>query len=361
MLREPALEAAIIASPDDRAPYEVYADWLAERGDPRGEWIHVQLALELRPTDAALVARSSDLLRAHEADWTEALMSPSTRNPRITWRRGFIDDVEISGAYQSNDSTFVWKGLAPLATAIVMRSATIGALITHHGAGPDDHTLFEAMRDHPPPPTLRTLHLSCGNDDISWTQFGDLSIANAGLAHIETLAIAAGRVTLGAIDLPKLRELEIVCGGLPGHVLDSLANANWPMLEDLDVYLGTQEYSGTCTEDGVRALLRANLPAVRGLAIANCEFGDALAGLVARAPVVKQLCRLDLSRGTMGDDGARVILEHANRFAHLDVLDLTENYLSAEVAREVRSAVPSALIADQKTEDEYGRYVTVAE
>ena len=63
----------------------------------------------------------------------------------------------------------------------------------------------------------------------------------------------------------------------------------------------------------------------------------------------------------MGDDGARVILEHAKRFAHLDVLDLTENYLSTAIAREVTDALPRALIADQKTEDQYGRFVSVSE
>jgi hypothetical protein len=255
----------------------------------------------------------------------------------------------------------VWKHVAQLATAIAMRSATIGSLITHHGTGADDHSLFEAMRDHPPPPTMRELRLSSGDADISWTQFGDISIANAALANLEILAISAGRVMLGEIDLPRLRRLEIVSGGLRAHALASIANARWPMLEELDVYTGTEEYSGTCTEDGVRALLRANLPVLRGLGIENCEFGDALAGLVARAPIVQQLRRLDLSRGTMGGDGARVLVEHANRFAHLAVLDLTENYLTGAIAREVTAALPRALVGDQKTEDEYGRFVSVSE
>src|SRR5262245_11729153 len=35
--RDPALEAQCRASPDDPAPWAVYADWLIERGDPRGE------------------------------------------------------------------------------------------------------------------------------------------------------------------------------------------------------------------------------------------------------------------------------------------------------------------------------------
>jgi uncharacterized protein (TIGR02996 family) len=48
VLRDPTLESAIAERPDERGGYEVYADWLGERGDPRGEWIHVQLAIEDR-------------------------------------------------------------------------------------------------------------------------------------------------------------------------------------------------------------------------------------------------------------------------------------------------------------------------
>src|SRR5262249_2368564 len=44
-LRE-ALEEAIFESPDDVASHAAYADYLQEQGDPRGEFIQVQLALE---------------------------------------------------------------------------------------------------------------------------------------------------------------------------------------------------------------------------------------------------------------------------------------------------------------------------
>src|SRR5262249_5265412 len=41
-----ALEEALAEDPDDRAAHAAYADHLAERGNPRGELIQVQLALE---------------------------------------------------------------------------------------------------------------------------------------------------------------------------------------------------------------------------------------------------------------------------------------------------------------------------
>ena len=44
-LRE-ALEAALVENPDDIAAHMAYADLLSDAGDPRGEFIQVQLALE---------------------------------------------------------------------------------------------------------------------------------------------------------------------------------------------------------------------------------------------------------------------------------------------------------------------------
>src|SRR5262245_17823379 len=41
-----ALEEALFANPDDRAAHSAYADYLHEQGDPRGEFIQIQLALE---------------------------------------------------------------------------------------------------------------------------------------------------------------------------------------------------------------------------------------------------------------------------------------------------------------------------
>ncbi|MBY0458946.1 MAG: TIGR02996 domain-containing protein, partial [Gemmataceae bacterium] len=43
---QPALEAALVANPDELTAYSAYADYLTEEGDPRGEFVSVQLALE---------------------------------------------------------------------------------------------------------------------------------------------------------------------------------------------------------------------------------------------------------------------------------------------------------------------------
>src|SRR5262249_28733887 len=64
-----ALEDALAESPDDLAAHAVYADYLMERGEPRGELIQVQLALERDGLPAAerarLRKREGELLRQH--------------------------------------------------------------------------------------------------------------------------------------------------------------------------------------------------------------------------------------------------------------------------------------------------------
>ena len=41
-----ALESALAENPDDLASHMAYADLLVDEGDPRGEFIQVQLAFE---------------------------------------------------------------------------------------------------------------------------------------------------------------------------------------------------------------------------------------------------------------------------------------------------------------------------
>src|SRR5207249_2522467 len=80
-LRE-ALEAALAEDPDDVATHAAYADLLTEQGDPRGEFIQVQLALEdeSRPAKERreLQQRERDLLHAH-ARTADGLPVPGQR------------------------------------------------------------------------------------------------------------------------------------------------------------------------------------------------------------------------------------------------------------------------------------------
>ena len=68
-----ALEAGLAANPDELAAYSAYADYLMEHGDPRGEFVRTQLALEDTTRPKAdrdtLKKREAALLKKHAAEW----------------------------------------------------------------------------------------------------------------------------------------------------------------------------------------------------------------------------------------------------------------------------------------------------
>src|SRR5688500_2551195 len=100
---------AIESAMDDDAPRLVYADWLAERGDPRGECIRVQCRIAQVDRAAgdgdgdgddastwtaarrALKIQEGRLLRAHGEAWGAGLAALGVMKHEFA--RGFVDSV----------------------------------------------------------------------------------------------------------------------------------------------------------------------------------------------------------------------------------------------------------------------------
>lgn len=83
---EDELLAAIYADPDDDHPRAVYADLLQQRGDPRGEFIALQLAGK----------DGTDLLRTHADAWL-GVLAPYVVVEKCTFERGFPSQVTLNG------------------------------------------------------------------------------------------------------------------------------------------------------------------------------------------------------------------------------------------------------------------------
>src|SRR5262245_23767263 len=110
---------AIHDRPDDDGPRLVYADWLDEQGDPRGEFIRLQCDLaqlgEDDPRRPGLEWREADLRRAHDRGWRAELPA----RPGITWgsyERGFVWSVVAE-----TPLAFLEHATAVLAAAPVQR------------------------------------------------------------------------------------------------------------------------------------------------------------------------------------------------------------------------------------------------
>jgi uncharacterized protein (TIGR02996 family) len=89
MRPEEAFLQAIVEAPDDDAPRLMYADWLEEHGDPRGEFIRTQIELaHLSEEDerfSALRALERRLYMAHSRQWFPGWKT------RV--RRGFVEGI----------------------------------------------------------------------------------------------------------------------------------------------------------------------------------------------------------------------------------------------------------------------------
>ncbi len=101
MTEHDAFLRAICTDPDDDTPRLIYADWLEERGDPRGEFIRCQIEVERWVVQGtavqggsagAALARSQQLFDAHRAAWGAALPGPlaDATNDLFYWRRGLV-------------------------------------------------------------------------------------------------------------------------------------------------------------------------------------------------------------------------------------------------------------------------------
>ena len=160
-----------------------------------------------------------------------------------------------------------------------------------------------------------------------------------------------------------LRTLVFQSGGLPAGTIRAVSECEFPELTHLEIYLGDPNYFGDATLDDLAPLLEAGrFPRLRHLGLRDSTIQDEIAAAVAQAPVVAQLESLDLSLGTLGDQGAAALLA-GQPLDHLRTLNLSHHFISAEMRARVRQAWPAVEIdlSDEQQENRWGRYIAVAE
>ncbi len=109
MTHHDAFLQAILEAPDDDTPRLVYADWLTDQDDPRGEFIRVQCRLARMdaadPGRPVLEARERELLARHQDEWLGPLCPLLSRG---TFRRGFLDVVAVPARVYLEQAAIIW-------------------------------------------------------------------------------------------------------------------------------------------------------------------------------------------------------------------------------------------------------------
>jgi uncharacterized protein (TIGR02996 family) len=101
MTEEDAFISEILASPRDDAPRLVFADWLEERGDPRGEFLRVSVRLEALSGQEPPQEMKAKMRRVREAARLRQRLRELREVVPLAWAlrlsRGWIEQCNIVG------------------------------------------------------------------------------------------------------------------------------------------------------------------------------------------------------------------------------------------------------------------------
>lgn len=245
MSTEPALLAAIAASPDDDLPRLVYADWLDENGRHlRAEFIRLQIEIARKETlPRAAVNVFSHLWKRQQEildDHRDELLGPLTGV--VGWheaefRRGFLNDITLSAELFGTHGEAVAR-LVPLPERVEVTYAA------------DWFALFQLNADWLN--AVTHLRMSSRDDDIP-----DLTDPE----DIPMMREACGWLRLRSLDLENCQ----YGADLP----DLFAAPCFPALADLDLSFND------LTDAGVTALLNTGVPQrLKRLVLGGNPIGD---------------------------------------------------------------------------------------
>lgn len=366
--RNPDLEKTIARTPDDPTGYLVYADWLQAQGDPRGELVSLQHQLSSKKADAKLTKRANEILAANG----QFIGGIDKELATVTWRWGFIDSVRIFNRKDWMDNTFnvqpIVRQIFQSPAAAFVRELKLG-VIRWMENGEDVPKVLAEVAKLGAASNIRVLRLGDVHDidcDLAHHPLGKLDAIGKSFPNLEVLSIHGHNFKLGSLELPKLRELVIETCGFSKKNGASITGRKWPKLETLTIWFGSEDYGSQCKVKDLTPILDGSaIPKVTKLGLMNAEFTDALCKELVSAKVVKQLKVLDLSMGTMSDEGASALAANAKVFKHLERLDVSDNFLSKKAIADLKKIGCPVVAKEQKDADEDEgeiiRYVSASE
>ncbi|MER6175868.1 STM4015 family protein [Streptosporangium sp. NPDC001681] len=216
-------------------------------------------------------------------------------------------------------------------------------------------------------PKLRSLFFGAMPSEeceISWIVQSDVTPLLEAFPLLERLEVRGGtELKLRPLRHDNLKILRFETGGLPPAVARAVGASDFPALEYLELWLGSENYGGDTTVADLEAILSGErLPALRHLGLQDSEIQDEIAAAVVSAPVLARLESLALSMGTLTDAGAEALLAGRSP-AHLRRLDLHHHFLSDAMVERLRAAFSGVELdlSEQEKPDDDWYYVAVSE
>ena len=218
-------------------------------------------------------------------------------------------------------------------------------------------------------PALRALFLgemTSEESEISWINQSDVSPLFEAFPQLQELWIRGGNdLALGNPRHECLRKLVIQTGGLSASVLHDVASASLPQLEHLELWLGDDGYGNDIQIHDIEPLLTScPFPKLGYLGFCDDCNADETAKLIARVGLPPTVQVLDLSLGTLSDEGAQALVE-SPCLKQLRKIDFHYHFVSAAFVDRLKQLVPEIDASDVQKADYWDgqphRYVAVGE
>lgn len=169
--------------------------------------------------------------------------------------------------------------------------------------------------------------------EVSWIIQSDYSKLWDAMPQLEKLVIKGSTdLQLGAVKHRNLRHLEIICGGLGKNIFQELQKAELPNLETLILYIGIEDYGFDGDISTIKDFLaKSDFPKLTYLGLTDSEIQDDVAQAVLESKYMTQITVLDLSMGTLTDQGGQLLLDQLPEFPNIKELNLEYHYLSEDM------------------------------
>jgi hypothetical protein len=303
----------------------------AVRSTPATSW---EGRLAASPDDEQLLAACAEDLRsagvalgevpAEIAAWAD----DDYRVLELEWKRGLVQKVRTFTVDRGSGERSLEEVLGILLESPVGRFVRDVVIGVNGPASKFDQAI--AVLAGAQLPLLETVFIGDYTSDemeISWTKVGACDPLWS-LPALREVIIKGGGIDLGVIDAPRLESLEVRTGGLAKAALRSILHADAPNLRALRVWFGDSRYGAECEVGDVLPLLAAErFPRLEELGLMNAEFTDELCTPILESAILPRLRVLDLSYGTLTDDGAAILAGGLTALKHLRTLKVDENLL----------------------------------
>ncbi len=368
MTTREALEAALVADPDDAPLHAAYADLLLEEGDPRGEYIRLSLLYEDRNQPVsqlrAIEQAIFDLRSRHETEWlgplarfmdrplARSVAEPMEPNVAVTWRWGWIDAVRVGTLTQDIITAVADCPLTRiLGELAIEQNRSDTAQVAAVALDGEDVLDRDSLDD-----LVTSLDMT---PMVAAGRFRALRTFRLGLFGVDGILASGWEMEEYLADAPRLEEVRVCCdqfssaflfgGEFPRlhtlHLTGNIYRLPFALLGYNDrvpnlrhLFLDTETFRVPADEPGGdrRELSESDflclhrpecLPALEYFTLRDSSVGDEGLRLILEAPFFRRLKGLDLSRCGITDDGAELLANHPHT-PNLEYLRLDSNYLS---------------------------------